>query len=218
MTYVLEDNDEIQRLEKQNAQAQYSIEKELDYLKLDLNGKKILDAGCGTGSLSSILSKKFKAEIHGCDSSLSRLEQARSLGSGVSYFQSDITNLKTPDHFYDTIFTRFVLEHTPHPGNMLRELKRVLKVGGEIIIIELDGLIFNLYHQSQELKNYLKLLEEKLPIDLFIGRKIPRMLHDYGLQISSCHVQPMVFSNQDLEVESQNMIMRFEQSKNISHK
>ena len=106
---------------------------------------------------------------------------------------------------------RFVLEHTLSPNKILVELKRVLKPGGHLVVIDLDGLIFNLHHQDETLGHNLNLLQKHLPIDLFIGRKLPRMLMEAGLELSECHVQPMLFQGEDLESEVENMLMRFSQ-------
>jgi ubiquinone/menaquinone biosynthesis C-methylase UbiE len=213
MNYIIESGQEARRLELQNALPQYSISEELKYLELDLTGKKILDAGCGTGSLARILSDQYQSEISGCDASSDRIQGARSLsGDEIHFFSADLTAMPVPDNEYDVIFVRFVLEHTQEPKKIIHELSRVLKSGGYLIVIDLDGLIFNLHHQDEKLARNLSLLQKNLPIDLYIGRKLPRMLKEAGLRLSECHVQSMLFQNQDLENEVDNMRMRFYQS------
>lgn len=213
MNYILENQNEAQRLEKQNTLPQYCIKKEIEYLGVELNKKKILDAGCGVGSLSKVLSSMYEAEIHGCDASAGRINEAKKNIDGVHFFEADITSLDCSNNTYDIIFARFVLEHTTEPEKILNELYRVLKPGGIIVIIELDGLIFNLHHENKELEDYLERIKKYLPIDLFIGRKLPRMLVDSGFSLDECHVQPMVFKDHELDSEIENMKMRFSQSK-----
>jgi SAM-dependent methyltransferase len=213
MNYIIESHEESKRLEKQNALPQYSILEELKFLKLDLNGKKILDAGCGTGSLARNLTQYLQSEICGCDASDERIHEAKALtDTNIQFFQANLTSMPTPDNDFDIIFVRFVLEHTLAPQKIVRELLRILKPGGHLVVIDLDGLIFNLHHQNEKLGGHLALLQKNLPIDLYIGRKLPRMMEEAGLELNECHVQPMLFQGQDLENEVENMLMRFSQS------
>ena len=214
MTYILESGDEKIRLQLQNTKPQYSVENEINFLKLDLNGKKVLDAGCGIGTLTHLLSQKFNCKIEGCDFSSDRIQEANlNSNSNTLFSVQDLRKLSMADESFDYVFVRFVLEHTLDPYSILRELRRVLKNNGELIIIDFDGLIFNLHHQSQKLQFYIDALKEKLPIDLFIGRKLPRMLTEEGFELSECHIQPLIFEKEDLEEEIKNMEMRFLQTK-----
>ncbi len=216
MNYIIESQQESQRLEKQNALPQYSILEELKFLELDLNGKKILDAGCGTGTLTRTLAQNFHADISGCDASLERIQEAKILSKdSLSFFQADLTAMPLPENEYDVIIVRFVLEHTLSPHKIIHELTRILKPGGHLVVIDLDGLIFNLHHQDEQLGRQLDLLQKHLPIDLYIGRKLPRMLMEADLELSECHVQPMLFQGTELESEVENMRMRFFQCESM---
>ena len=216
MTYILESKSEAERLEIQNAQPQYSIPIELQHLKLELNGKKILDAGCGVGSLAKILNENFYAVVHACDAAETRVQQAKKTCSpGVHFFTVDLVSLATPDDFYDVIFVRFVLEHTRDPQPILKELRRVLKPNGRLVIIDFDGLIFNIHHHDKLLVEYLSKFEKELPIDLFIGRKLPRMLSEMELKVDEFYIQPLIFQREDLEAEAENMLMRFQQTESL---
>jgi SAM-dependent methyltransferase len=213
MTYILENNAESERLQKQNSQPQYSIHEELKHLKLVLNGKKILDAGCGVGSLSEILAHDFYSEIHGCDASEIRIHQAKkNCSKKINFFTTDLRSIPRNQNQFDVIFVRFVLEHTLDPRPIISELFRVLKPGGHLVVIDFDGLIFNLDHRNPELKKYLEKLQSELPIDLFIGRKLPRLLTEEGFLLEECHIQGLSFLGSDLESEQKNMEMRFNQT------
>jgi ubiquinone/menaquinone biosynthesis C-methylase UbiE len=216
MNYIIENQKESVRLKQQNALPQYSIEDEINLLNLDLNGKSVLDAGCGVGTLAKIISSKFHAKVSGCDASELRIKEAQKDSKGlIDFFVANLTNLPIEEAKFDVIFIRFVLEHTLSPKDIIHEAMRVLRPGGKLVIIDLDGLIFNLHHESPILKKQLNKLFNELPIDLFIGRKLPRMISECGLKLSECHVTPMVFRGPELDCEIENMIMRFNQSESV---
>jgi hypothetical protein len=73
-------------------------------------------------------------------------------------------------------------------------------------------------NENSSLKDQLNKLLNDLPIDLFIGRKLPRMVSECGLKLSECHVIPMVFRGTELDGEIDNMIMRFNQSESVIKK
>jgi len=219
MNYIIENQKESARLKQQNALPQYSVEDEINLLNLDLNGKCILDAGCGVGTLAKSIRSKFHAKVSGCDASELRIKEAQRESNGmIDFFVADLTNLPFGEAQFDVIFIRFVLEHTLSPRNIIHEAIRVLRPGGKLVIIDLDGLIFNLHHENPSLKDQLDKLLHDLPIDLFIGRKLPRMVSECGLELRECHVLPMVFRGSELDREIDNMIMRFNQSESVIKK
>jgi ubiquinone/menaquinone biosynthesis C-methylase UbiE len=219
MNYIIENQKESSRLKQQNALPQYSVEDEINLLNLDLNGKCVLDAGCGVGTLAKIIRSKFHAKVSGCDASELRIKEAKKESKGlIDFFVADLTTLPFDEAQFDVIFIRFVLEHTLSPRNIIHEAMRVLKPGGMLVIIDLDGLIFNLHHENSSLKDQLNKLLNDLPIDLFIGRKLPRMVSECGLKLSECHVIPMLFRGTELDREIDNMIMRFNQSESVIKK
>ena len=77
------------------------------------------------------------------DISQKSLEEAHSLISSlgignVRFKQADIYNLPFENDYFDSVFVCFVLEHLHNPKKALNELKRVLKKGGTMMVIEGD--------------------------------------------------------------------------------
>jgi len=110
-------------------------------------GARILDAGCGTGEVSSRLARLFPgAEVLGIDILDTHLELARSLYADLaprlrfehrSIFQTDL-----PDHRFELTVCRHVLQSIPHPERALAELLRVTVPGGRLhLILEDYGMI-----------------------------------------------------------------------------
>ena len=107
-------------------------------------GSSILEAGCGVGAQTIILSKNSpEAHFLSIDISEESLEKAKALVkkegvSNVQFQKASIYHLAFGDETFDHIFVCFVLEHLLRPVDALINLKRVLKTGGTITVIEGD--------------------------------------------------------------------------------
>ena len=103
---------------------------------LDVSEMKILDAGCGDGRFLSELKNKGAKNLYGVDYSESALSFAKLFLPDVKFTNADLANLPYEDNFFDYIFLIETLEHI-HPektNNVLKELKRVLKPSGRLIV------------------------------------------------------------------------------------
>ncbi len=101
-------------------------------------GQRILDFGCGPGTLSVSLAKAVApGELHGVDMEESQIELARSVAKAsgqdnTTFHVGDVTDLPFEDGFFDVAHCRNVLMHVPDTAAVLAEVKRVLKPGGLI--------------------------------------------------------------------------------------
>jgi len=95
------------------------------------NPQNILDNGCGTGHLSEFLPS---SEIVGSDISSGMLKKAKSRLSDV--IRSDSEKLPYKNESFQVIFTRSLLHHLQNPEVGVREMHRILKPGGEVILAE----------------------------------------------------------------------------------
>jgi SAM-dependent methyltransferase len=104
----------------------------------------ILEAGCGTGAQTVIIAPQNPdcsfISVDISEDSLvkasQRIEQEHI--RNVSFHQADIFDLPFEDESFDHVFICFVLEHLENPGQALESLKRVLRKGGTITVIEGD--------------------------------------------------------------------------------
>lgn len=107
-------------------------------------GDKVLEAGCGVGAQTVILAKKSpKAEITSIDVSPDSITKARELVrkegiENVTFQVADVFDLPFEEGSFDHVFVCFLLEHLKEPKKALTCLKRVLKRGGSITVIEGD--------------------------------------------------------------------------------
>ena len=100
----------------------------------DVAGRRILDAGCGSGPLSAALRDRG-AVMTGFDSSAGMLELARRrLGDGADLHLADLGRpLPFPDGAFDDVIASLVLHYLEDWTAPLAELRRVLRPGGRLI-------------------------------------------------------------------------------------
>jgi ubiquinone/menaquinone biosynthesis C-methylase UbiE len=101
----------------------------------DVAGRRILDAGCGSGPLSAALRDRG-AIVTGIDSSAGMLELARRrLGDEARLQQADLKSpLPFPDNAFDDVIASLVLHYLEDWTAPLAELRRVLTPGGRLIM------------------------------------------------------------------------------------
>jgi len=98
---------------------------------------RVLDLACGTGDVGALLLGKANS-IVGLDYSLSMLEVAKRKYPEISFVRGNA--LKTPfrDGSFDLVLVSLALRHFEDPEGGLREIRRVLKEGGEVRILEVS--------------------------------------------------------------------------------
>lgn len=95
------------------------------------SGMKVLDAGCGEGTLSIMMAKKG-AFVTGCDISKPNIDNAvthakKNNLSNINFVLGDAENLPFSDNEFDLVVSSHVLEHLPDFDKGLKEVMRVSK-------------------------------------------------------------------------------------------
>lgn len=100
----------------------------------DVTGRRILDAGCGSGPLSAALRDRG-ATVTGIDVSAEMLALARRrLGEDAALHRADLNGpLPFDDGAFDDVVASLVLHYLEDWGPALAELRRVLRPGGRLI-------------------------------------------------------------------------------------
>lgn len=99
------------------------------------DGEDILDAGCGTGSLTFALARRIKAHsITGIDFSPVYVEYANQANHDprVAFKAGDICALPFADRSFDRVLSLLVLHFVPQTGRAVAELRRVVRPGATV--------------------------------------------------------------------------------------
>ncbi|MBI2024426.1 class I SAM-dependent methyltransferase [Candidatus Giovannonibacteria bacterium] len=101
--------------------------------EISWKGKTVLDAGCGTGELAHLISKKGAKKVLGIDYSESAINEAKKQYQNKNLFfeKSDLNNISGK---FDVIISLGTLEHLDDPLGALTNLKNKLNPGGHLII------------------------------------------------------------------------------------
>lgn len=123
---------------------------------LDRPDAVVLDVACGTGDLSLELNRNSKAQVIGTDFCRPMLTFARSKSSAethsIPYVEGDAMRLPFADNEFDAVTIAFGLRNLANVAEGLKELRRIIKPGGRLAVLEFSapivpgfGQLFNFY-------------------------------------------------------------------------
>ncbi|HEY3017460.1 MAG TPA: bifunctional demethylmenaquinone methyltransferase/2-methoxy-6-polyprenyl-1,4-benzoquinol methylase UbiE [Gaiellaceae bacterium] len=99
-------------------------------------GDSVLDACCGTGDLA-IACARAGGRVTGLDFSEPMLEQARRKAPELEWVRGDLLELPFADGSFDAATVGFGVRNVEDLDRALRELRRVLRVGGRLAVLEI---------------------------------------------------------------------------------
>ena len=181
--YAIHSDEECERLEAQALLAPVSTH--LTHVPAK-PGSRILDAGCGPGSMArAIAAAEPAATVVGVDLREKYIDYARRRAKAeglqnLAFETGDVCELPFADDTFDIVWTKYLLQWVAEPLSAMREFARVLKPGGLLVSCNFDG--FAVTHEPPDpvLQPLVEHVFANL-VDPFIGRKMPRMCQVAGL-------------------------------------
>jgi len=161
--------------------------------------KKVLDVGCGEGRFCRML-KQHGVEVTGIDPTSKLISAARARDAGGTYLEAPAEQLPLRDECVDLVVSYLALIDIPDMEAGVREMARVLKPGGALLIANLtsfntacvdagwvkDGLGQHLYypvdHYLQERTVWIeyrgiRILNHHRPLSTYMGALLASGLH-----------------------------------------
>lgn len=145
--------------------------------------QKILEVGVGPGSTLEFYPPQ--TELVGIDISAPMIQKARekaaklNSGSKFEFHVMDAANLEFPDNNFDVVMAAYVITTVQDPHRVCREMLRVAKPGGQIIVVN---------HTRGQNGNYWNRLEDLMaPIFVRIGfttdLDVIKVMEDSGIKV-----------------------------------
>ncbi|MBU0516130.1 MAG: methyltransferase domain-containing protein [Proteobacteria bacterium] len=178
-------------------------------------GMRAIDVGCAGGEVLREMARiVHPARVVGFDASAERIAESgrmdRDLGcTNIDYQIGDVDDIQLPDDQFDFVWSRFLFEYLPEPIRALRELKRIARPGGKVVVADLDGNCAFNYPLSDELSAGLAeifdLIGARTGFDPFVGRKLYSYFFEVGLKEIKVDLRPYhtVFGAPSPEVMAQ---------------
>jgi ubiquinone/menaquinone biosynthesis C-methylase UbiE len=153
---------------------------------------RVLEAGCGVGAQTGTLAKNSpNAYITSIDISETSVAEAKqrieSEGiTNVHFQQGNIFDLSFEPESFDHVFVCFVLEHLPNPVEALSVLKKYIKPGGTITVIEGDHGSTYFYPDSEAAHKAIQCqveLQRRSGGNAMIGRELYPLIIKAGYEM-----------------------------------
>lgn len=166
-------------------------------------GASVLEIGCGNGVDAANLAGLTGpgGRVIGIDVSSTMLDAARARGSGSSipqpgYLLCDAGQLAFPDQTFDAVRADRVIQHTKDPAAVVREMARVTRPSGRIVVFEPDWETFVIWPGKHPItRSILNFWCDRIPSG-WAGRTLYSAFRAAGL--SEVVVEPMNLMINDL--------------------
>jgi len=154
-------------------------------------GAAVLEVGCGLGTdvfeLVEVVGPAGR--LVGLDTSKAMIAEARRRASerqvAVTFEVGDVQALPFPDASFDVCRAARLLEHLPDAGQALSEMARVTRKGGRVVVFDFDWDSLVIDHPDKETTRAVVLSYSDSIRNGWIGRQLPRLFTEQGLEILS---------------------------------
>lgn len=187
--YVIHSDEEPLRLERQARI--YGSADDLRFLAAN-PGDHVLDAGCGSGSLSRAAARALpQGRVTGVDRDPRYIDfarrQAATEGLGnIAFELGDVLQLPFADASFDIVWSKHLLQWVGRREDALAEFRRVTRPGGRIVACNFDRFCLAHYPTDERLQAeteaWFRAANREFGFDNDLGRKLPHLFKRLGLQ------------------------------------
>lgn len=169
------------------------VEKYITHLQHP-SAPRLLEVGCGTGVVVRSLARRdgFHEEIVGVDQSAAFIDAARrfadqeGVADRVKFDLGDAHALDFPTASFDVVIANTLISHATAPQDVLREMARVVRPGGTIVVF--DGDYASLTYAYPDYA-FGRRMDDALATATFnnptVMRDMPRWLPEMGLKLKT---------------------------------
>ncbi len=149
----------------------------------------VLEVGSGPGFVTDLLAELApKGSVHALEPSpmlAAQIERnvTHKPAQGLFVHQGYGNAIPLTDQSVDFSYTRFVLQHVPHPQTVLAEVFRVTREGGRFCAVDSDDGLVMFHPEESRVSNLLagaQAAQASQGGDRFIGRKLPSLMLEAG--------------------------------------
>ena len=213
--YIMEDPREAMRLELK-VDPRAWVQK---YLAGRLRGGAgVLSVGCGPGViLKEACALDVSIRATGLDISYERVQEAKEKNRGnarATFVRGDAQAMDFASDSFDLVYSRMLLEYLKDKEGAVREMARVCKRGGTVLLQDLDGQLLWHYPEDPVVQSTVEKVVGALSatgFDPFVGRKLFSLAHRAGLknidvQVECYHliageIEPEILKQWELKLE-----------------
>ena len=170
----------------------------VDYLAFT-GDERVVDFGCGPGTVEAEIGRRFTSiRITGLERAANYVSEARRHNAdllNVSIMQTDVMANGLPDALFDVTFCRYHLEHVRDAAAVAREMIRVTRPGGKIVVQENDlhhVLYYPAFDDHREILEGFCDLQRRLGGDPYIGRKLFTLFDTAEIGTIQVHASPEI--------------------------
>jgi ubiquinone/menaquinone biosynthesis C-methylase UbiE len=171
---------EVERLEAQAALAWPAEKRVLEAIGV---GGTVLEIGCGPGAFLERLRELTDALV-AVEPNPEYAELARKRVPEADVIEGRAESLPLQHATVDAAVARYVFQHVGDPATVARELRRVLRPGGVLAAIEVDGQLWGIAEPSSPevaaIHAKVWLAQRERTGDRMVGRRLPAILREAG--------------------------------------
>jgi ubiquinone/menaquinone biosynthesis C-methylase UbiE len=182
------------------------------------SGAEVLSVGCGPGViLREVCRLDASIRATGIDLSAERVREAKQKNNGIpqlDFIRGDAQAMELPSDRFDLVYSRMLLEYLKDKEGAVREMARVSKRGGTVLLQDLDGQLLWHYPEDQVVQGTAEKVVKALEatgFDPFVGRKLFWLARKAGLknievQVECYHliageIEPAMLKQWELKLE-----------------